>query len=102
TAGQAFQKLKERLVVSSRASYYWPAEACRCASPSAYSGHHCPAFGPPLHVPSDSPGCLTHRNASTRGRPVLVVGARPSDWPVGLHHAPFALPPAPFRLVSMM
>lgn len=31
------------------------------ASISAYWGHHMPAAGPPLHVPSDSPGVLTQR-----------------------------------------
>lgn len=31
------------------------------ASSNAYSGHHCPAAGPPSHSPSDSPGLLIHR-----------------------------------------
>ena len=30
-------------------------------SRSAYAGHQAPAYGPPLQVPSDSPGAFTHR-----------------------------------------
>lgn len=37
----------------------------RCARPSAYSAHQAPETGPPLHAPSDSPGRLIQRNAST-------------------------------------
>lgn len=31
------------------------------ASSRAYAGHQSPAFGPPRHSPSDSPGRLIHR-----------------------------------------
>ena len=37
---------------------YQPASSPRV---SAYAGHHVPAAGPPLQVPSDSPGVLTQR-----------------------------------------
>src|SRR4051812_37919709 len=67
-------------------------------SSSAMSVHQLPALGPPPHVPSDSPGCLIQRYASTSGWPVFVVGSTPSAWPCGLHHC---VVPMPFRLVSI-
>src|ERR671915_35820 len=76
--------------------------ACWRARPRAYSGHQVPADGPPLHGPSDSPGYLIQRYASTKRCPVRVVGAWPSAWPDGLHHCPLLGPPMPLRLVSMM
>nr|BFE76494.1 hypothetical protein GCM10020092_097950 [Actinoplanes digitatis] len=71
----------------------------------AYRDHHCPAGGAPLpQAPSDSPGRLTHRNASASGTPVRVVGSSPSARPGGLHQcrspAPFCAGPLPLRLVS--
>lgn len=33
----------------------------RIARPKAYSGHQVPAAGPPLHIPSLSPGPLIHK-----------------------------------------
>src|SRR3982751_4577779 len=40
------------------------------------------------HEPSDSPGTLTHRFASSRATPVFAVGRRPSPAPGGLHQLP--------------
>jgi hypothetical protein len=36
-------------------------QSARSDNPSAYSVQNSPATGPPLQVPSDSPGTLTHR-----------------------------------------
>src|SRR6185437_8617446 len=64
---------------------------------------------PRSHCPSDWPGVLTHRNASARGSPVLVVGRSPRPRSGGLHQtcgsgqvtpAGAAHGPAPLRLVS--
>ena len=52
--------------------------------------------------PSESPGRLTHRNASILPCPVAVVGCTPSARPLGLHqyNSPSA-GPLPLREVSM-
>ena len=52
----------------------------------AWFALHVPAVGAPLHDPSDSPGPLTHRYASTSGSAVNVVDATPNPRPGGLHH----------------
>src|SRR3954447_16944586 len=73
----------------------------RSASSTAYVGQNCPAGGPPLQVPSDSPGRLIHRNASTSVWRVVVVGLAPSARSGGLHQALSPAGPAPLRLVSI-
>ena len=40
------------------------------------------------HAPSDSPGVLIHRYASSNDTPVLAVGRRPAPAPGGLHQLP--------------
>src|SRR6185437_14846031 len=78
---------------------YWPALR---ASSMAYWFTKRPAPGSPRpHDPSDSPGRLTHRKASTFPLPVSVVGAAPRARPPGLHQymSPSA-GPAPLRDVS--
>src|SRR3979409_261293 len=61
-------------------SYFRPSRRSHAppARPRAYSAHHLPAAGPPPQVPSDSPGVLTQRNASTSGFPVRVAGTGPT------------------------
>src|ERR1700712_629442 len=71
------------------------------AKASAETGQKSPARGPPLHVPSDSPGRFSHRNASQLGTPVLSVGLTPSARSGGLHQALSAGAPLPLRLVSI-
>ena len=59
---------------------------------------------PRSQEPSDSPGYLTHRKASTRRSPVFVVGGSPSARPAGLHQRLTPDPaggPLPLRLVSI-
>src|SRR6267143_1023514 len=60
-----------------------------------------PAAGAPLQDPSDSPGGLIQRYASTRESSVTVVLGLPSARPTGLHHWLSAVGPSPFRPVSM-
>ncbi len=49
--------------------------------------------------PSDSPGSLTHRNASIRESPVFTVLGVPIARPGGSHHS-VPCGPLPLRLVS--
>src|SRR5262245_26950074 len=94
------------------------------ASSSAWSGNHAPAAGstmpphsgsvvepatPRLHEPSDSPGTLIQRYASTSAFPATgaAAGRGPSPRPGGLHQSclsGYAVDvvhgPLPFRLVS--
>ena len=61
--------------------------------------HHAPADGPPLQLPSESPGAFIHKPASKSGVPVVAVGAAPTPAPCGLHHSPCQ--PFALRLVSI-
>ena len=78
---------------------YQPA---RALSPSRYDSQNLPAAGPPLHVPSDRPGVLSHRSATWGPAPV-ARGGWPSARPSGLHHTVPVGPasgPLPLRDVS--
>src|SRR5690606_34778486 len=68
------------------------------ASSSAISCHQAPAAGPPLQVPSLSPGSFTHSRASRCVPSETTVGRSPRARPLGLHHSSFE--PLPLREVS--
>src|SRR3954451_14207263 len=71
------------------------------ASSRAFGSQKVPAGGPPLHVPSETPGVLIQNSPSTRGCCVTSVpGRRPRPSLLALHHSDSSAPAAPFRLVS--
>src|SRR5690606_1528838 len=74
-------------------------QAALRASSRTISPNHCPAPGPPLQVPSDSPGSLTHSRASRWVPSSTRRGRSPRARPRGLHHSPFE--PLPLREVSI-
>src|SRR5262249_35942065 len=79
----------------------WPASgALRAASSLPHTGSKRCAFG--SDVPSDSPGTLIHRNASTFGAGV-ARGRSPRPAPFRLHQLPGCerIPERPLRLVSI-
>src|SRR3954453_10481689 len=70
------------------------------ASSRALGSQKVPAGGPPLHVPSETPGVLIQNSPSTRGcSATRVPGRRPRPSPLTLHHFLWSeSEPLPLRL----
>lgn len=77
----------QRMLAMTKATRRASGGARYFASSIAISSQKAPARGPPLHSPSDSPGRLSQRNASTSSSPVSKVGGLPILRPGGLHHS---------------